>query len=84
MSSVFSDILILSKLEFGIFCTTIRVASGILPAMFFYAKFSLDNFDFSSDLYAFDFCIWRDLKFPLNHNFKQLNSIGGNLILKVK
>ena len=30
------------------------------------------------------FCVLRDLKFPLNHNFKQLNSIGGNLILKVK
>ena len=33
-SSVF-DILILSKLEFGIFCTTIWVVSGILPTMFF-------------------------------------------------
>ena len=30
------------------------------------------------------FCVSRDLKFSLNRNFKQLNSIGGNLILKVK
>ena len=30
------------------------------------------------------FCVLRDLKFSLYHNFKQLNSIGGNLILKVK
>ena len=30
------------------------------------------------------FCVSRDLKFSFNHNFKQLNSIGGNLILKVK
>ena len=49
---------------------------------FFYAKFSLDNFDFSSNFYAIDFL--RDLKFSLNRNFKQLKSIGGNLILEVK
>ena len=30
------------------------------------------------------FCVSRELKFSLNHNFKQLNSIGGNLILKAK
>ena len=30
------------------------------------------------------FCDSRDLKFSPNHNFKQLNSIGDNLILKVK
>ena len=30
------------------------------------------------------FCVSRDLKFSLNHNFKQLNSINDNLILKVK
>ena len=45
----------------------------------FYAKFLLDNFDFLSDFYAPTFFISRDLKFSLNHNFKQLNSIGGNL-----
>ena len=46
------------------------------------AKFLLDRFDFPSDFYALDFL--RDLKLPLNHNFKQLYSIGGNLILKFK
>ena len=30
------------------------------------------------------FCVSRDLKFSLNHNFKQLNLINGILILKVK
>ena len=30
------------------------------------------------------FCISHDLKFSLNHNFKQLNSIGGILILKFR
>ena len=56
----------------------------IVNVCLFYAKFSLDRFVFSSDFYALDFCISRDLKFPLNHNFKQLNSIGGDLILNVK
>ena len=35
-------------------------------------------------LHPWLFCVSRDLKFSLNHNFKQLNSIGGNLILNVK
>ena len=30
------------------------------------------------------FCVLRDLKISLSHNFKQLKSTGGNLILKVK
>ena len=30
------------------------------------------------------FRVSPDLKFSLNHYFKQLNSIGGNLILKIK
>ena len=49
----------------------------------FYAKVLLDNFDFSNDFYALDFLRFAWSKI-LNHNFKQLNSIGGNLILKVK
>ena len=55
----------------------------IVKVCLFYANFLLDNFDFSSDFYALDFCISRDLKLSPNHSFKQLNSIGGNLILKV-
>ena len=49
---------------------------------FFMQNFMLDSFVFSIEFYALD--VLRDLKFSLNHNFKQLNSIGGNLILKVK
>ena len=30
------------------------------------------------------FCVSRDLNLSLNHNIKQLNSFGGNLMLKVK
>ena len=50
--------------------------------VFFYAKFLLDRFDFASDFYALDFLRVKVLS--LIHNFKQLNSLGGSLILKVK
>ena len=62
-------------------CSWRKLIAIIVNVCLFYAKFSLDNFDFSSDFYALD--VLRDLKFSLNHNFKQLNSIGGILILKV-
>ena len=51
----------------------------IVNVCLFYAKFSLDNFDFWSDFYALD--LLRYQKFSLNNNFKQLNSFGGSLIL---
>ena len=57
---------------------------AVIVNVYFYAKFLLDRFEFSSDFYNLDFCVLCDLKFSLNQNFKQLNSIGGNLILKYK
>ena len=50
----------------------------------FYAKFGLTILTFGVTFTPLTFSVSRDLKFSLNHNFKQLNSIGGNLILKVK
>ena len=46
----------------------------------FSAKISLDRFDFSSNFYAFDFGVSRDLKFSLNQlqaaelNWRQFNT----------
>ena len=61
------------------------IAIIVNVCVFFNAKFSLEIFDFSSDFYALAFLrfAWSNVD-SLNHNFKQLNSIGGNLILKVK
>ena len=57
----------------------------IVNVCLFYAKFLLDRFlTFRVTFTSLTFCVLRDLKFSLIHNFKQLNSIGGNLILKVK
>ena len=51
--------------------------------VFFMQNFRLTVLTFRvTDFSAFDFLHY--LKFHLNHNFKQLKSIGGNLILKVK
>ena len=52
--------------------------------VFFMQNFCLMLLTFRVTVTPLTFCVSRDLKFSLNHNFKQLNSIGGNLILKVK
>ena len=52
--------------------------------VFFMQNFRLNVFLTCRVTFApLNFCVLRDLKFSLNHNFKQLNSTGGNLILKV-
>ena len=63
-----------------------RVVSGILPAMFFMPvdNFRLTILSFRVTFTPMTFCVSCDLKFSLNHNFKQLNSIAGSLILKVR
>ena len=68
------------KVEFWLLINCARREEIIVNVCLFYAKFFV-RFDFSSDFYAPDFL--RDLKFSLSKNFKQLNSIGGNL-LKVR
>ena len=52
--------------------------------VFFMQNFRLTILIFRVNFTPLTFCVSRDLKFSLNHIFKQLNSIGGNLILKVK
>ena len=52
--------------------------------VFLMQNFRLTILTFRATFTPLSFCVSRDLKFSLNHNFKQLNSIGGNLILKVK
>ena len=52
--------------------------------VFFMQNFRLTVSTFRVTFTPLTFCFSRDLKFSLNHNFKQLNSIGGNWILKVK
>ena len=51
---------------------------------FFMQNFCLTVFTFGATFTPLSLCVLRDVKFSLNHNFKQLNSIGGSLILKVK
>ena len=65
-------------------CTTIQVVSDILPAMFFLQNFRLTVLTFRVTFMPLTFFVSRNLKFSLKQNFKQLNSIGLNLILKVK
>ena len=50
----------------------------------FMQNFRLTVLTFRVTFKPLTFCVSRDLKFPLKHNFKQLNSIGGNLIPKVE
>ena len=52
--------------------------------VFFMQNFCLAVLTFFLTFTPLTFCVSRDLKFSLSHNFKQLNSISGNLILKVK
>ena len=52
--------------------------------VFFMQHFRLKILTFRVTFTPLTFCVLRDLKLSHNHNFKQLNSIGGNLILKVK
>ena len=47
----------------------------------FMQNFRLTILIFSVTSTPLTFCFSRDLNFSLNHNFKQLNSIGSNLIL---
>ena len=54
-----------------------------LPAVFM-QNFRLTILTLRVTFTPLTFCVSRDLKFSLNHNFKQLNSIGDNLMLKVK
>ena len=61
------------------------IVNGEQRVRLFFAKFLLDRFlTFRVTFTPLTFCVLRDLKFSLSHNFKQLNLIGGNLILKVK
>ena len=45
----------------------------IVNVCLFYGKFLVDRFDFPVTFTPLTFCVSRDLKFSLNHNFKQLN-----------
>ena len=54
----------------------------IVNVCVFMQNFRLTVSTFRVTFTPLTFCVSRDLKFSLNHNFKQLNSIGGNLILK--
>ena len=58
--------------------------SFFVNVCFFMQNFCLTILTFRVTFTPLSFWISRDLKFSPNHNFKQLNSIGGNLILKVK
>ena len=49
----------------------------------FMQNFRLTILTFRVTFTPFTFCVSGDLKGSLNHNFKQLSSIGGNLKLKV-
>ena len=60
------------------------IAIIVNVCVFFIQNFRLTILTFRLTFTPLTFCASRDLKFSLNHNFKQLNSIGGNLILKVK
>ena len=58
---------------------------GIIVNVSFYAKFLRDRFDFSSECYALaDFLRCALSEILSQPQFQQLNSIGGNLLLKVK
>ena len=61
-----------------------REAIIVNVCVFFMQSFRLTFLTFRVTFTPLTFCVSRDLKFSLNHNFKQLDSIGGNLILKVK
>ena len=60
------------------------IAFIVNVCVFFMQNVCLTLLNFRVTFTPLTFCVSRDLKFSLNHNFKQLNSIGGNLILKVK
>ena len=60
------------------------IAIIVNVCVFFMQNFRLIILTFRVTFTLLTFCVSRDLKFAPNPNFKQLNSIGGNLILKVK
>ena len=60
------------------------IAIIVNVCVFFMQNFRLTILTFRVTFTPLIFCVSRDLKFSLYHNFKQLNSIGCNLILKVK
>ena len=47
-------------------------------------NFCLTVLTLSSDFYALEFFVLRDLDFALIYNFQQLNSNGGRSLLEVK
>ena len=61
-----------------------REAIIVNVCVIFMQNFCLTVLSFRVTFTPFTFCVLRDLKFSLNHNFKKLNSFGGNLILNVK
>ena len=61
-----------------------REAINVNVCVFFMQNFGLTSLTFRMTFTSLTFCVSRDLILSLNHNFKQLNSTEGNLILKVK
>ena len=59
-----------------------REAIFVNVCVFVMQNFCLTGLTFRVTVTPLTFCVSRDLKFSLNHNFEQLNSIGGNLIIK--
>ena len=76
--------------DFCMFCLEILMHDALCQlrystGLFFHAKILIDRFlTFRLTSTHFIFCVLRDLKFSLIHSFKLLNSIGSNLILRVK
>ena len=58
------------------------IAIIVNVGVFFMQNFCLTILTFRVTFLPLTFTVSHDLKFSLNHNFKQVNSIGGCLILK--
>ena len=65
-------------------CSGTKFIATIVNVCLFMLNFCLTVLTYRVTSTPLTFRVSRDLKFSLNHNFNQLNSIGGNLILKVK
>ena len=59
------------------------IAIIVNVCVFFMQNFRLTILTFRVTFTPLTFCVSRDLKLSLNHNFKRLHSIGDNLIPKV-
>ena len=65
-------------------CSWTKFIAIVVNVCLFMQNFCLTILTFRVTFTPWTFCFSRDLKFSLKHNFKQLNSICGKLILKVK